>query len=933
MKKFFGIVFWGRFLFLASFVLAIIFGKFVIADAEMKQLQDVFVRNLTCEYSREPLGIDVCNPVLGWQIVSQRQAISQSAYRIIVSDDLEVLKEDKGNIWDSGKVISSQSQLVRYAGRELKTAQFCYWKVQIWDEQGKPSAWSEPARWSMGILSPNEWKGKWISSRFVEVSTKRGFVDSWGKGNYTPQDVEAVYWRRKVEVVRGVKRATVFICGLGYYELYINGGKVSERVLEPAFSDYQRSVYYAAHDVTGLLRSGGNMFGVILGNGFYNQPGVDFVQMERANWKTPPKVLMNLVIEYTDGGREVVATDESWTWSHGEITYNCIRGGETIDHTKNQKNWNLISFDDSKWNQAVIVPAPIGKLKSQFFPAIHVDEEIKPVKITEPKAGIYLADFGENMTGWIRLKVKGTRGQMVECDYNEMLRGDGTLNTSYSHSHTRGRFQLDQFILNGEGEEVFEPRFTYHGFRYVQIRGLKQMPLAEDIVAKSVHNELPVTGKFLSSDAKLNQLYHAVRRTHHNCAHGMIAEEPTREKMGWTLDAGAAAPTYLYYFDATNLVRKNIQDFIDSQESSGHIAAIVPTTGWSFTYPDGKPFAWDDPWWGGSIFLLVENLYAMTGDLNIIANAFDSMRHYTDFVASTAKDDLVYWSLGDWLQARYDLTSVEQTSTAGYYWMNERVAVYARMLGKKDIADKYIVHAERIKNKFNDTFLDKETGWYRNTQPPKTFSSNDWVPANKKKIVKSQTSQALPLFLGIVPEDMKEKVVARLIEAVDIYDGHINTGFIGSNPLLEYLSERGHVDKAFKMVNKREPSGWLYMVKDEKSTMGECLYGKPDSWHHPYGATVGFWLLKYLGGIRPDPAQPGFKSFIISPHVPDELNELYVEIQSIYGKIQASWKRENNKIKLKVTIPCNTTARLILPFSKEEKILASGNYEFEIEKK
>ncbi|MDR1593183.1 MAG: hypothetical protein LBS43_01705, partial [Prevotellaceae bacterium] len=360
------------------------------------------------------------------------------------------------------------------------------------------------------------------------------------------------------------------------------------------------------------------------------------------------------------------------------------------------------------------------------------------------------------------------------------------------------------------------------------------------------------------------------------------------------------------------------------------IAAIVPTAGWSFTHPDGKPFLWDDPWWGGSIFLLVENLYAMTGDTSIIAHAFDAMMRYTDFVASTAKDDLVYWSLGDWLQARGNLTSVEQTSTAGYFWMNERVAAYARMFGKKDIAEKYAAHAERIKAKFNDTFLDRETGWYRNVQPPTTFSGNDWVPADKKEIVRSQTSQALPLWLGIVPDDMKEKVTARLLEAVEIYDGHINTGFIGSNPLLEYLSANGYVDMAYKMVSKREPSGWLYMVKDEKSTMGECLYGYPDSWHHPYGATVGFWLLKYLGGIRPDPEHPGFKRFIIAPHVPDDMNELNVEIQSIYGKIQSSWKREGDKIRLKVAVPCNTTARLILPVTKQEHVLASGVYEYVI---
>ncbi|MDR1098027.1 MAG: family 78 glycoside hydrolase catalytic domain, partial [Tannerella sp.] len=840
-------------------LLLLLFPAMMIQSCLFAGKSDVVLQNLTCEYAHDPSGIDMPNPALGWQIVSERQAVNQSAYRIIVSGSLEALKRNRGDVWDSGKTFSSQSQQLRYAGPELRTAQYYYWKVQIWDEQGKASAWSEPACWSTGVMSPEEWPGEWISSRYAEVSGKRAFVDSWQNSEvYQPRDTSAVYLRKNAIISRKVKRATAFICGLGYYELYINGDKAGTQVMNPAFSDWQRLVYYVAHDVTRLVRKGDNTLGIILGNGFYNLPERDLFQNHNAWWKTPPKVLMNLIIEYASGETEVIVTDKSWRWNYGEITYNSIRGGETIDHTREQANWNKAEFDDSSWKHPETVPAPAGTLKSQIFPPMRVAEKFTPLQITEPKPGVWLVDFGENMTGWIAMRVRGERGQVVVCDYNEILNADGTLNTGYSHSHTGGRFQQERFILDGNGDEYFEPRFTYHGFRYVQISGLKQKPSLADITAKSVHTELPVTGKFSSSDTKLNQLYHAVRRTHHNSAHGMIAEEPTREKMGWTLDAGAAVPTYLYYFDATNIVRKNIQDFIDAQEPSGHIPAIVPTSGWSFTHPDGKPFLWDDPWWGGSIFLLVENLYAMTGDTSVIAHAFDAMMRYADFVASTAKDDLVYWSLGDWLQARGDLTPIEQTSTAGYYWMNERVAAYADMLGKKDIADKYAAHAERIKNTFNDTFLDRETGWYRNVQTPTSFSKNDWVPADKKETVRSQTSQALPLYLGIVPEDMKKKVCARLLEAIEIYDWHINTGFIGSNPLLEYLSANGYVETAYKMVSMREPSGWLYMVKDEKSTMGECLHGYPDSWHHPYGATVGFWLLKYLGGIRPDPEHPGF---------------------------------------------------------------------------
>ena len=884
------------------FFFILVYTLFIISTIPSCSQENIRLQKLTCEYAVKPLGIDSPEPILGWQIISEKPGMQQTAYRILVASSEEQLKNNVGDVWDTGKKESSESQQIKYAGPPLRSTQYYYWKVQVWDENDRLSSWSQPSVWSMGMLDAQEWKGMWISGRYSDVSLKREYIPSWGEhiDDYRPTDTAAVYMRKTIDAPLAVKRATAFISGLGYYELYINGDKVGDAVMDPAFTDYQRLVGYSAYDLTSMVKKGKNAIGIILGNGFYNLPAQDLFQMQNAHWKTPPKVRMNLLVEYESDEKETIVTDGTWKWNTGEIVFNCIRGGETIDHRLYEKGWNTISFNDDHWSPVVEVPAPVGELKAQILEPMRVNEVVKPIAITEPRKGVYLVDFGKNITGWIELTITGKKDQSIICDYNEHLKEDGTLDLRYSHGHTHGRFQQEQFILNGEGAETFEPRFTYHGFRYVQLEGLAEKPDISSVLAKGVFTPLDTTGYFYSSDNAYNSLQKAIVRTYLNSTHGLIAEEPTREKMGWTLDAGVAVQSYLYNFNAVNALKKCIQDYIDAQEPSGHIAPILPTNGWGYVQPDGTPFFWDDPWWGGSLFLLVGNLYKYTGDTTMVAHAFDAMKRYADFLATTAVDDMVDWSLGDWLDVNHNinndvkpgLTPVIHTGTVGYYWMNERVSAYARMLGKNDIANQYAANAERIKDKYNVRFLDRETGWYEKN---------------------SQTAQALPLWTGMVPEDMKEKVTARLLDAVRYTDGHISAGFIGSIPVLECLSENGYMDIAFEMVDKREIPGWFYMVKDENSTMGESLNSKSTgTGHHPYGAHIGFWLFKYLGGIRIDQDRPGYKTFIIEPYFPAGMNELCTTTESLYGKISSSWKRDDGGIKLALEIPANTSVEFVL---------------------
>mgnify|MGYP002557927196 FL=1 len=858
---------------------------------------------LTCNYAEEPLGMGDRRPSLGWRIDTGRPGYLQGAYRVLVASDRKLLEADRGDVWDSGVVREGRSQHVKFGGVPLLPCCDYYWKVKVWDTDGAESDWSPVASWRTGLFDEFDWKGEWVSSRFAEVLPHRRYKSNrrTERENWFMEDSAAVYMRRQVELPSPVRRATAFICGLGYYELYINGRKVGDRVLDPLFTDYDKRVVYAAYDVTDRLAAGSNAVGIVLGNGWYSSPTRDVFGMHDVNWRTPPKVRLNIVIEYESGAREVIATDRTWRWGHGEIVYNSVRSGETIDHTRTVHGWNEVGFRDSLWRPVCRVPAPLGRLTADPMPPMRVTGELPAERVVRTSPGVYLVDFGENLTGWVEARVRGERGQTVELQFNEVLKADGSLDTQNSTWHTRGRYQTGLLILGGEGMETFEPRFTYHGFRYMQVRGLTYEPSPEDFTAKCVHTDLPSAGTFHCSMPKLNELNAAVRRTLLNSIHGIPGEEPTREKMGWTLDAAVVMESYLYNFDALNAYKKALRDFRDAQAPTGHIPSTVPSAGWGYVHEDGSLDYWDDPWWGGSIFLLTDKLYLHTGDVGVLEYAFPALKAYVDFLTSTARDHIVTWSLGDWLDLNPDTTSqasnltpVAQTSTAGYYWMSRRLAEYAEILGyDRRLSEHYGALAERIRERFNREFLDPRTGIYAEN---------------------SQTAQALPLALGLVPDTLKAKVGQRLLDAIDLRDGHISAGFIGGNFTMDYLPRSGRFDVAYRMLTRPESPGWLHMVQSERSTMSESInQNGPGSGHHPYGAYIGFWLYKYLGGIRPDEAKPGFREFVIEPGLDSGLAEVSVGCRSLYGEIVSAWKRRDGGGTLTIRVPANTVAELILP--------------------
>ncbi len=858
---------------------------------------------LRSEYLVAPQGIDTVQPRLEWILESPtaERGRKQTAYQILVAGSEAELRAGRGDLWDSGRIASNQTAQIPYEGKPLPSGQHCWWKVRIWDEKGKPSAWTTPARWSMGLLNPRDWPAKWIS------------------GELTPDDPRAIYLRREVKLRAQPTRATVYICGLGYYELYLNGKRVGDHVLDPGFTDYDRRVMYSTYDVTGQFASGGNALGVILGNGWFNPITRDLFGFEKAPWRASPRMILQIQLEYADGTRQTVSSGSSgssaadWKWSTGPVVFNSVRSGETYDAGLEMPGWDKSGFDDSHWRPAVEVQAPKGRLSAQMEPPMRVTATLKPVKVSEPKPGVYLFDFGVILTGWARFQTHGGSGQKIALDYNEVLNPDGTLDTTYSNTHTYGRFQHDELILDAQGNGTLEPRFTYHGFRYVQVTGLKQKPSLTSLEARDVHTDWESAGTFSCSDANINRLQQAVRRTLANAVHSIPGEEPTREKMGWTQDGQNTMDAAMYNFRADAVYRQYLANMIDAQDENGHVPPIVPTNGWGRSQADGSPGTFSDPWWGSTLPYVAWKLYDDYGDRRALVDAYEPMKRWVDYLTTRAHDHLLDWYLGDWMEIGAHPTvndhslpkhsPIPQTVTAGYYFATLEVIRAAELLGHADDADKYRQLAGEIKESFNRHFFDPQTGLYAKD---------------------SQTSQVLPLELNLVPEGKRDLVLQRLVKNIHQHHDHLTTGFVGVMPMLHGLADWGYEDLAYKVAMQPDVPGFLQMIADGYSTLGESLEGNAGSRHHPFGAGIGSCLFREIAGIGTDPAAPGFDKIVIQP-VDGILTSASATYLSIHGPISTAWTREKDRFELRVSIPPNTTATVYLPSQNGETVTESGN--------
>ncbi len=558
-------------------VLALLPGLGAPASAALR------VERLQCEYLDNPLGIDAPQPRLSWIIASNERGVKQTAYQILVAGSAAALEQNQADLWDSGKVESDETAQIRYAGKPLGSGRQAFWKVRVWDQAGGTSE-SQSARWEMGLLQPGDWGAKWVA-RTTDTNSN-----------------PAPLLRRVFKLDGKIKQARASICGLGYYELYLNGRQVGDHVLDPGYTRYDRRAFYVTYDVTDQLKAGGNAVGVILGNGWFNCHTRAVWNFHQAPWRAAPKLLLQLRVDYTDGRRETIVSDESWKCSTGPIVFDSIYGGETYDARLEKPGWTTVAYDDAHWEGVQLVAAPPGKLAAQMMPPIKVHETLKPVKITEPKPGLFLFDIGQNLAGRAELTVSGPAGARVQMRYGERLFPDGTLDTRDIEQHVKRlgpeqQYQTDTYILKGDGRETWHSRFTYHGFQYVAITGFPGRPTLANLRAQFLHSAVPRAGEFTCSNPLLNRIQRAAYWSFLSNLQGIPTDCPHREKNGWTGDAHLACEQAQFNFFPVPVHQKWINDLGDEQKPAGQLPGIVPTSGWGYGFGSGP--AWD------SAFLLI----------------------------------------------------------------------------------------------------------------------------------------------------------------------------------------------------------------------------------------------------------------------------------------------------------------------------------------
>ena len=848
---------------------------------------DVVIKNLRCEYRVNPLAVNTVNPRLSWVLESQKRSQRQTAYRILVAGSEANLAVDKGDLWDTGKVNSGQSVQVVYAGRKLSSQMRCCWKVRVWDKDGKASAWSRAAVWKMGLLKDADWKGRWITI-----------------GNRQNKDA-APMLRREFAINKPVKQAYIYVCGMGYYELYINGGKIGDNVLDPGQTDYEQRVFYVPYDVTDKLKQSHNAIGVILGDGWYNQnkvwaEGEYKIQAKEGPAYGKPRLLLQLEITYADGSTETVVTDGKWKAATGPITANNLYAGENYDARLEHLGWASGGFNDSDWSNAVPIDAPGGKLLSQALPAIKRMKTIPPIGIANPKPGVYVYDMGQNFAGWARLKIRAKSGEKIQLLFSETVSENGMIDPASCGGYATGLVQTDTYICKGEGLEVWEPRFTYHGFRYVEMTGFTGTPTLENLEGIVVYTSCQKRGDFECSDAMLNRIHKTALWTATSNIHSIVTDCPAREKCGWLGDI--IAEMLIYNLDVPLLLTKFIED-IETTRRDGIPHNIAP----------GRRLCGQDPDWGSTFIQLPWYLYLYYGDTRVASRHYEGMTVFMNHLKTTAKDYIIHKGIGDMFEPGSVLskrTPVKLTSTAFFYFDAKIMSELAAVLGKADDAESYRQLAEDIKSAFNKNFYNADN---------KTYGS--------------QTADTLALYLELVPATDQKAVAKNLArDVVEKHNTHHSTGHMGSRYIYGQLARYGYGHIAQQMLDQTTYPSIGELFKRGATTFWEYWGEKhidetsrgTRSQNHPFHGGYDSWFFDGIGGINPDPVRPGFKNIILRPQLTGNLTFANAYYWSIYGLIESKWQIQADRFRWHITIPANTTATVYVPTKNADNVTESG---------
>lgn len=890
------------------------------------------VQGLTCEYREEPLGIDVPHPGLGWRLQSVERGDRQSAYQILVASNLAALARDTGDLWDSGKVTSDATVNISYAGQPLQTSQRVFWKVRVWNAKGDPSGWSPPATWTMGVLDPAAWKAQWISAagaeryaRFFPAAARKDFRDRKKFAAAHPDAVPAgepnyssLLARRDFDVKTGLARAVVHVCGLGHYELSVNGAKVGDALLSPGWTDYRKTVLYDTFDVTSRLTAGRNALGLILENGMYNiQP--DYVRYVKfLNSYGPLTAIAQLRLEYADGTVEVLGTDRTWQVSPGPITYSNLFGGEDYDARRAQKNWDRPDFRAAQpWAAALETDGPGGTLKglSAAAPPLRAIATLAPLKRTQLNANTWVYDLGQNASIMPKVRIRGPRGAFVRIIPSELLGADGAVDRR-SATQDGVRPAWWQYTLADEETAEWMPQFFYQGARYLQVELFPAepgaaLPAVEQLTGVVVHTSAAPIGEFSSSNELFNRIHTLVRWAQRSNLVSIITDCPHREKMGWLEQYHLNGPSLRYNYDLLTLFRKGMNDMADSQLENGFVPNIAP----EFFVAGGEELTngfRNSPEWGSAFILVPWQQYLFSGDTSLIRDYYDRMKRYLAFLASTAEDNVIKFGLGDW----YDLgpkppwgsqlTPVPFTATAIYYYDNLVMAEMARLVGQREDARQFAARAQAIRASFNRAFFDASRGIYATG---------------------SQTAQALPLFLELVEPADRPRVAEALVADIRARGNAFTSGDVGYRFLLKALAMEGRSEVIFDMNNQTEKPGYGYQLKMGATALTEkwdASVGSFGSHNHFMLGQINEWFYHDLAGIAPDPAAPGFKNIVVKPTPVGDLAWVKGRYETVRGPVAVEWTRDAENFALAVAVPPNSTATIFVPAGSSGAVTESG---------
>ncbi len=849
------------------------------------------VEHLRTEYKENPLGLDIRAPRFSWQLRSEARNVRQQAYHVRVARTDQDLRSGRNLAWDSGRVASAESIHQVYAGAPLASAQRYVWQVQVWDSDGHASGWSAPAWWETGLLSASDWRAQWIEPGLQED---------------TATSPPAPMLRRAFRLEKPVRSARAYVTSHGLYEMRLNGTRVGEDLLTPGWTSYNKRLQYQTYDVTPMLKRGDNAVGVLLGNGWY-RGNIGFSK-QRNLYGDRLALLLQIDVLYTDGSRTSITSDGQWRAATGPILTAEIYHGETYDARLEKVGWDAPGFHDETWTPVRVADFPKDTLIAPAGPPVRRINELTPKEILTTPGGQHVVDMGQNMVGWVRLRVEGPAGTTVKLRHFEVLDKDGNVYLA----NLRSAQQTTTYTLKGGGAETYEPHFTFQGFRYVQVEGYPGPLTPASLTGIAVHSAMDPMGEFTTSHAQLNQLQHNIQWGQKGNFVDVPTDCPQRdERLGWTGDAQAFAGTAAFNMDVAGFFTKWLKDVAADQLPNGSVPFVIPDV---LSQPN-KPAA-GSAGWADAAVIIPWTMYRMYGDTRVLEEQYPSMARWVEYMRERAGDDYI-WSgdfhFGDWLAfatTRSDYpgatTGKDLIATAFYAHSTDLLARIARVLGKTEDAAKYEQLLARIKE-----------AWVREYVTPAGRVGED-----------TQTAYVLALEFGLLPEgELRAQAARRLAHEVEERK-HLTTGFLGTPYLLDVLSWFSP-DDAYLLLERTEYPSWLYPVTKGATTIWERWDGiKPDGSfqdagmnsfnHYAYGA-VGEWMYSRVAGLGVDERAPGYKHVIIAPLPGGTLTSASARHESMYGPVASAWQGKGDHFLLSVEVPPNATATVFLPRARRDR--------------